>query len=183
MNRNGFTIIELMIVLAVLTIITSTVLPAFRHLLIKIEVDGQINTLVSTMHLARSEAVKHNQVVTICKSLDRQHCGGTWSDGWLMFVDNNADGDKSLLEQAITTGQLTEGYKLSWSAFGSDNYIRFRQNGLTSSHNGSFIVCPTSGDSGFARAVIISKTARVRTSKDSDADGIEENASGNPLNC
>ncbi|MBD3635063.1 MAG: GspH/FimT family pseudopilin [Methylophaga sp.] len=183
MNRNGFTVIELMIVLSVLAIISATALPSFRSLLIEIEVDGQINKLVSTLQLARSEAVKHNQVVTICKSLDGQNCGGNWSDGWLMFVDNNADGHKNTAEIALTSAQLIDGYTLSWSAFGSNNYIRFRQNGLTSSHNGSFILCPVNLDSRFARAVIISKTSRVRTSKDSDQDGVEENASGDPLSC
>ncbi|MCX4187242.1 GspH/FimT family protein [Methylophaga sp. OBS4] len=146
-------------------------------------VTGEVNTLVVLIYLARSEAIKRNQVVTICKSADKQNCGGNWSDGWIVFSDKNADGARDADEIVITSGQLGNNYLLSWSAFGSDNYIRFRTSGLTSSHNGTFKLCPDDGDERFARAVIVSKTARVRTSEDSNGDGIEEDSSGDNLVC
>ncbi len=178
MNKDGFTIIQLMV-----GRVQHPHSPSFKNILKQQEVNGQINNLVAMIYLARSEAIKRNQVVTVCKSSDKQHCGGNWTDGWMMFADLNGDGTRNAGETLIGSGQVSEGYKLTWSGFGSQNYIRFLQNGLTLFHNGSFVLCPGSGDARLARAVFISKTARARTSKDSDADGVEEKASGDPLSC
>lgn len=183
MNKNGFTVIELMVTLTVFAIITAIAAPSFRNILKQQEVNGQINTLVSVIYRARSEAIKRNKVVTVCKSANEQSCGGRWSDGWLMFVDQNADGDKEAGESKISAGSFIDGYEITWSAFGSNNYIRFMRNGLTVSQNGTFKICPESQDERIARAVFISKTSRVRTSKDSNKDGIDENASTENLNC
>lgn len=183
MNRNGFTIIELMIVLSVLAIISATALPSFINSLTQMEIDGQINDLVSMIYRARSEAIKRNRVVTVCKSIDKNSCGGTWSDGWIMFEDNNADGKKDADETKITEAELLDNYKLKLSAFGSQTYIRFLQNGLTSYHNGTFTVCPKNGNQKLARGVVFSKTARVRTTRDSNNNGIDEGSSGADLEC
>ncbi len=183
MNKDGFTVIELMVVLAVFSILSALAVPSFKNILKQQEVNGQINNLVAMVYLARSEAIKRNQVVTVCKSSDKQGCGGNWTDGWLMFVDLDGDGDRSAGEYLIGSGEVAEEYELTWSGFGSQNYIRFLQNGLTLFHNGSFVLCPESGDVRLARAVFISKTARARTSKDSDDDGVDEKASGDPLSC
>ncbi|MED5510777.1 MAG: GspH/FimT family pseudopilin [Pseudomonadota bacterium] len=183
MNRNGFTVIELMIVLSVLAIISATALPSFKNTLTQLEIDGQIDELVSMIYRARSEAIKRNRVVTVCKSIDKNSCGGTWSDGWIVFEDKNADGEKDADETKISVGKIQGNYKLKLSAFGSQTYIRFLQNGLTSFHNGTFTLCPKNGSRKLARAVIFSKTARVRASKDSNNNGIDEGSSGADLEC
>lgn len=183
MHSQGVTLIELMVVIAVAAILSALAIPSFQKILKQQEVNGEINNLVAMVYFARSEAIKRNQVVTVCKSSDKQNCGGNWTDGWLMFADLNGDGAKDAGEYLISSGAVADGYELAWSGFGSQNYIRFLQNGLTLFHNGSFVVCPNNGDRRLARAVFISKTARARTSKDSDSDGIEEAASGDPLNC
>jgi type IV fimbrial biogenesis protein FimT len=85
MNKKGFTLIELMVVLSIIGILTSLALPSFESFIRKQESSGQINHLYTSLYLARSEAVKRNQTVTICKSSTKSHCGGDWSDGWLML--------------------------------------------------------------------------------------------------
>lgn len=183
MHSKGLTLIELLIVIAIVGILAAMAMPSFKNILNQQEVNGQINNLIAMVYFARSEAIKRNQVVTVCKSSDKQQCGGNWTDGWLMFADLNGDGVRNSGEYLISSGQVADGYELKWSGFGSQNYIRFMQNGLTLFHNGSFVLCPDNGDSRLARAVFISKTARARTSKDSDTDGIDEAASGAPLKC
>lgn len=183
MDKNGFTLIEAMIVIAVLSILAALVLPSFQSLIRKQQVSGEVNVLVSLVYLARSEAIKRNSVVTICKSNDAEQCGGSWSDGWILFQDNDKDGSRDVGEVLISSGVIEHNFILSWSAFGSNNYIRFTSQGLTLSQNGTFKLCPSDGDARYARAVIISKTARARLSKDNDSDGVHESASGNNLTC
>ena len=183
MNRNGFTLVEMWLTLALLSVFAVLAAPHFNKILKRQEVDGQITELVSLFYFARSEAIKRNKVVSICKSHNHHNCGGTWTTGWLVFEDLDADGHKDINEEKLSAGKLMDGYELNLSAFGSTSYIRFLHTGLTDSHNGGFTVCPENSDRSLARAVIFTKTGRVRTSKDSNANGIEENASDNDLEC
>jgi len=183
MRAKGLTLIELLIVIAIISILASLAAPSFNELVRKQHVNGEANVLFSLVYLARTEAIKRNSVVTICKSNDANQCAGTWTDGWIVFQDNDKDGSRDLGEILISSGTIGNNYQLSWSAFGSNNYIRFTSNSLTLSQNGTFKLCPNDGDIRFARAVVISKTARVRMPQDDDGDGVYDDASGNPLSC
>lgn len=162
MHSKGLTLIELLIVIAIVGILAAMALPSFNDLLRRQEINGQANALFSMLYLARSEAIKRSSVVTICKSSDGQNCGGSWSDGWVMFADHNKDGALDAGEVIITQKQVAETIYVSWTAFGSNNYIRFTPRGMTLAQNGTFTVCPENADENLARAVVVSKTARVR---------------------
>ncbi len=177
MHNKGLTLIELLIVIAIVGILAAIAMPSFNDLLRRQAINGQANALFSMLYLARSEAIKRSSVVTICKSSDGQNCGGNWSDGWLMFADQNKDGAMNISEVVITHNQISENINVSWTAFGSNNYIRFTPRGMTLAQNGTFIVCPDNADTKIARAVVVSKTARVRISP------AGENGAGEPLIC
>ncbi|MFW5450460.1 MAG: GspH/FimT family pseudopilin [Methylophagaceae bacterium] len=185
MNNKGLTLIELMVVIAIIGILASLAAPSFNTILRQQKVIGEAKVLFSLVYLARSEAIKRNGIVAICKSNDADQCGGSWSDGWIIFSDSvgNSNGSRDVGETLISSGSIRDDYQLSWGAFGSNNYIRFTSQGLTKSQNGTFKLCPDDGDIRFARAVVISKTARVRLTKDSDGDGIYEDDTGNNLTC
>jgi len=182
-QHKGLTLLELMIVLSVLTILVSLASPSLNTLFRKQQVAGESNILFTLIYFARSEAIKRNTVVTICKSDDATQCGGDWTDGWIVFADVDKDGSRDVGDALISSGKIDENYTLSWSAYGSSNYIRFTSNGLTLSQNGSFKLCPSDLDLRFARAVVISKTARVRLPKDSDGNGIYEDSANDDLTC
>jgi type IV fimbrial biogenesis protein FimT len=174
-NNKGFTLIELMIVIAILAILFVVAVPAYKNLQVRQKINGQANFLFSVVYQARSEAIKRSSVVTICKSNNGQACGGTWSDGWLMFADQDADGALEPSENMITAGRLDSQIDTTWSAFGSNNYIRLTQRGMTLAQNGTFKLCPENGDPSFARVVVVSKLARVRlppVGKDADGSSI-----------
>tara|TARA_R110002049_G_scaffold255471_2_gene431026 strand:+ start:285 stop:839 length:555 start_codon:yes stop_codon:yes gene_type:complete len=183
MNAKGFTLIELMVVISIIAILASLAVPSFTDVIRRQKVTGEANVLFSLIYLARSEAIKRNSIVTICKSNNAAQCGGTWSDGWIVFQDDDKDGSRDAGETLISSGTIGHGYQLSWTAFGSNNYIRFSQNGLTLSQNGTFKLCPADNVTKYARAVVISKTARVRFPNDSDGDGIYDDANGDSLTC
>lgn len=99
LRSTGFTLVELMIALAVAAIVLTMGIPGFQDLIQNNRRVTAVNELVSGLHLARSEAFKRNRTVSVCPSADGVNCGGAWAAGWLVFV--NADNDTP---PAVTDG-------------------------------------------------------------------------------
>ncbi|SAL11543.1 Tfp pilus assembly protein FimT-like protein [Caballeronia humi] len=101
----GFTLVELSVVLAVMAIIATFATPSFVAWHLRDQVDARARALVSTLSLARSEAVKRGARVTLCRIDAARRCltpgktcdGGAadWSCGWALFVER--DGAPTLL--------------------------------------------------------------------------------------
>jgi type IV fimbrial biogenesis protein FimT len=64
-THHGFTVIELMISLAVLAIITSLALPSYRNILEKRQVTSGAEQIGAFLSLAQLESVKRNQFVAV----------------------------------------------------------------------------------------------------------------------
>jgi type IV fimbrial biogenesis protein FimT len=82
----GFTMIELMVTLVVLGILLGIGVPSFRVILLNARTSAVANDITSAINLARSEAVKRAQPVTVCPSDDGASCSGEWTDGWITRV-------------------------------------------------------------------------------------------------
>jgi type IV fimbrial biogenesis protein FimT len=84
--HRGVTLIELMVALAVLAILATIAAPSFREVLLNNRSSRTVNDLLADLALARSEAVKLAATVTVATP------GGSWSEGWEVFIDEDADG-------------------------------------------------------------------------------------------
>jgi len=185
-KQSGFTLTELVLTLAISSILVSSAAPAFRGLLLNNRAVSLTNNLITALQIARSEAIKRNQDVTICKSSDSLTCSGSWSDGWIIFSD--IDHDRRLDElngDTLIQVQKYAGieFSISWNAFRSDNYIQYNAHGFIHSNNGTFKLCPPDNNVHYARAIIINRVGRARASKDSDNDGVHEDSRGRALVC
>lgn len=96
-RAKGFTLIELMITLLVAAVVLGVGVPNFQEFIANNRMASATNDLVSTLHLARGEAVKRRANVTLCPSADWDNfavpsCnpGGRLADGWIVFVDCSA---------------------------------------------------------------------------------------------
>ena len=182
-REKGITLVELVAGVAVAAILVSLSIPPFRHQMKSAAAMAESHQLLSLLARARVEAIKHNRVVTLCRSADGVACGGTWSQGWLLFVDANRNGSRDEAETVLAVGRPGNGYRLRLAAFGSPNRMRFSPAGFTLAGNGTFRLCPEDGDVHYARAVIVNKAGRARISGDRDGDGVHEDAQGKPLTC
>jgi type IV fimbrial biogenesis protein FimT len=90
----GFTLIELVVSMAVAAILVTVAIPNMRTFIQNGRLNTQLNDLVGDLSLARSEAIKRRKNVGICKSTNGTTCagGGFWRDGRAVFVDEDNSG-------------------------------------------------------------------------------------------
>ena len=84
----GFTIVELMVSLAVLAILLALAVPSFTNATLGSRLAGYANDLLASTQIARSEAIKRNAPVTLCASSNGTTCAssGGWQQGWIVLV-------------------------------------------------------------------------------------------------
>lgn len=86
-RSHGFTMIELMVTVAVLGILLAVGVPSFNSFMVNSRTSALANDITSAVNLARSEAVKRATPVTVCPSSNGTTCAGAWADGWMTRVD------------------------------------------------------------------------------------------------
>jgi type IV fimbrial biogenesis protein FimT len=102
MHQEGVTLIELLVTLAVAAIIVAVGVPAMRDFFLTNRMSAAANDLVSSLHFARSEAIKRGAAIRMCPSNDWDTptptctAGGSLADGWIIFA---ATGDESVVLQ------------------------------------------------------------------------------------
>lgn len=81
----GFTLVELMVTVAVLAILMALATPSFREILAAQRVRATAYSIVSDLVLARSEAIKRGADVTLTPS------AAQWANGWSVKVASSAE--------------------------------------------------------------------------------------------
>lgn len=109
LRPNGLTLVELLVVLAIFTILIVSAAPSFIDTFRNNYVASRANELIVSFSLARSEAVKRSGLVAICAGTDLT-CSGTgsnWANGWVIGADTNDDGvvnnSDSILRQIVAS--------------------------------------------------------------------------------
>jgi type IV fimbrial biogenesis protein FimT len=117
----GFTMIELMMTIAIATIVMTLAIPSFRYITNANRIAGEINGLLGDLQFARSEAIKEGQGVTVCVSTDSQTCSANnlnWQSGWIVFspagvlrVQSQFSGSDTFVSSTVATVTFNrEGY-------------------------------------------------------------------------
>lgn len=119
-DERGFTLIEMMVALAVMAILLSIAVPSFNDALLGTRLGAQANNLAAGATTARSEAIKRNATVTMCVSTDGTTCAdsGGWEQGWIVKCNTennttcNSAGTSTIVlqrQQAAASGlKITE---------------------------------------------------------------------------
>ncbi len=86
---SGFTLIELLTTVAIIVVILTLAAPSFTAFQRNSELTGVANTMLSSLTVARSEAMKRGRNTLVVPSADCTTWGDDWTKGWLVFVDND----------------------------------------------------------------------------------------------
>jgi type IV fimbrial biogenesis protein FimT len=131
----GFNLMELMTTLLIAGLVLGMGVPSFTEFLANNRMASAANDLVTSIHMARTEAVKRRATVTICASAnwadDAADCsldGGV--TGWIVFAD--ADGDLSVdAGEDIVYAHAPLANDITFEIDpGSDPYIQFAGSGF-----------------------------------------------------
>ncbi|AWH17146.1 pre-pilin like leader sequence [Stenotrophomonas sp. ZAC14D2_NAIMI4_7] len=110
-RSKGFTLLELMITVAVLAIMTAIAYPSFQGTIRSNRMATTANELMGALSLARSEAIRGTRGGAVCASKAGTACdGASWADGWMVWNDSNGNGsydkDEPVLRYAEARSQM-----------------------------------------------------------------------------
>ncbi len=160
-NIKGFTLLEMMVLVAMVGVITAIGLPSFKSMMVTSEVADTTNDLIVALKRARSEALKHGRDVRVCSSTDGINCSGVagnWGEGWLVFVDldndtqvDEADGELIWVKEMDSNTQLT----ITPTVSSFDIFVDFSYTGILSNGvSGGFNICSGYATNGYPRREI-----------------------------
>ena len=128
LNR-GFTLVELIVTVAMAGILLSLGIPSFSELIDNSRMTSLTNDLISEIYVTRSEAVKRGQAVTICSSNDQATCANSnnWKTGWIIFTDSGTPGVVDGFDAILFIHQAANS---SMSLTVDRNYLSFQPSGF-----------------------------------------------------
>lgn len=200
-SAKGFTLLELIITVAIAGILLGVGVPGFGSLIKESRISSQYNSLVGSLYQARSEAIKGASDVTVCpkSSPGNNQCGGSndWENGWIVFLDrtnatNEVNASISAGDEIISVKPQIKGNN-TISAIGSTtntvanvqnvSYVRYLQNGASSLSTGSIIICDDTRGAADSRALNIVQTGDIRRGAITPANPAPLDAFNRPITC
>jgi len=170
-RMRGFTLIELVIILAIAAILLGLAGQQFKALLRSGRLAAATNDMFAGLLLARSEAAKRNARVVLCKSADGVACAtaGGWEQGWIVFQDTNNNGLREAAEAVLLRGQPLSATVTATGNQNVSRYVSYAATGSTKLINGGFqagtITFCEHLAAADARQIILSAVGRPRMQK------------------
>jgi type IV fimbrial biogenesis protein FimT len=162
-RNSGFTLIEMMVTVVLLAVLIAAVAPSFRGVILDNRAATQANALVSSLMLARSEAIKRNARVVICQSDSGATCDDSdWTTGWILWADTNADTVIDTGEIVQTQDKLASRFTLTPEPAGPS--VTYLPDGSLLAA-GSFELLSPDGDADYGRCIDVDLTGRPRVTK------------------
>lgn len=137
-RQRGFTLVELVVTIALVAILTTLAIPSFSEVLRQWRRDSATRELSTSLQLARSEAIKTSRQMIVCPSTDGTACeaGSEWSTGWMVFVDDGAGTQANANNQTYDTDERmlkivsAQAGVATLTSSGNVQWLQFLPNGL-----------------------------------------------------
>lgn len=171
-GSHGFTLIELLVTLTVLVILLGLAVPSMIGLVVVRRANVLANELITSINFARSEAIKRNDRVVLCKSADGASCDviGGWHVGWILFHDPNNNAQRDAGEVVLRRqNAVSDGVTLLGNS-PIANYVSMSSSGVSKYSSGAFqagtfTICTNPIREESVRQVVLSVSGRARIQK------------------
>lgn len=160
--QRAFTLIEMLIVVALLSILGLVAVPALADFIETNRQQALYHQVVRAVHNARTHAVTQRISVELCGTQDGISCHKDWSQGWLLM-------DSQAKKPVAVTLLKSDRQRLQWRGF--RNKIQFHSNGISPTGNGRFYSCHKQQ---ISWQLILNRQGRLR--KASSAENAAEQA-------
>ncbi|MGN7612954.1 GspH/FimT family pseudopilin [Magnetococcales bacterium HHB-1] len=190
-KEQGFTLVELLVVLSIAGTLLTLIIPAYQSLIQSNQLIARINTFTGALNLARSEAIRRAQPVTVCASSEGNDCESdtNWEEGWIVFANTAQIGNNSV--NSLDRDDDSEDTLLKTYPPLDNNLTLRGTNGLFERRavfyptgqvtgRGTFFLC-NEEDINTAKGIIINFQGRIRVASDNNANSLIEDASGGDI--
>lgn len=167
-RQGGFSIIELVTVIAILGIMLGFAVPSFQEFITNYRTSVQTNDLLADIALARGEAVKYSRQTVIRSE------GGDWAAGWFVGTDLNSDGNIVGDEIVKRHGPAEEDFTIFAGVQGgaAAPEVTFGPTGTVTLPAGNlpieFAICRPDNDPLKSRGIALARTGRAESRKAED---------------
>lgn len=135
-NQTGLTLVELLVTTAIMAIILTAAVPAFKGLFESKNIPQIATMFEKVVKLARSEAINRNSEINV-----KPHSGtGDWSQGWYIeqVITDGDDDTPDDLELIRTFPAVSGNPTFTSEDYNDSNGFKIRANGQLSGAPGSF---------------------------------------------
>ena len=188
-RKQGFTIIEAMVAIAVVSILSAIALPSMSDFLVKMRVDNEISEMQRLLLTARNMAINTGKNTTVCPLSDGT-CTTNWAGEISVFTNDantlaNAQSFAGADELVKVKEAIKSGDKLQ---FATHTRIVYAPTGrlLFPTTTSTFKHCPKEGatsSGNSSRGIDISISGRSYITSDTDNDGKDEDRDGVAIEC
>jgi len=167
-RARGYTLVETLMGMAVSGVLATISLPQFSGVMGSRAADASIQSLATALRLARAEAFKRGEDVTVCArdaNVNEQVAacapsGKDWSAGWLVFVDR---GQRGALEDGDLLLQFHQPGRVSLQVASTVRYLTFQSTGISLNAASHFDFLPYGkADAAGAKRICVNKPGRLR---------------------
>lgn len=162
-QSRGFTLIELVVTVAIIAIIATWAVPAWQGLVQRSQVESDVRALTHALGMARSTATTRGVDVSVCPyapsvaTPNPTTCDDDWANGWVVYVGNTSN---FTLDDRLWIHQDSNAVAQS----GGAARITYNDRGTLTSGNSTLVFCAASD----ATSVVVAPSGRVRLESGGD---------------
>lgn len=161
----GFTLVEVVVVLAVAAILAAIAIPSLPGLIERQRVSSAVTSLTTHMALARMAAITHRRPAILCPSTTGTSCdpAGDWSNGWMLFLDNDNNRRPGDTDDLLRVDLEPRSRHLTLPGTRGRPQLRYLPDGRSAGTNLTINICNRKGE--LLGAVIVNNAGRARTER------------------